>query len=77
MRDLPPPPRGKVYQAWTLPKGSKDMAPSVTFEPDSQGVAIVALPADARITTAVAVSVEPEGGSKQPTSKPVLVVPLT
>jgi anti-sigma-K factor RskA len=77
MHDLPPPPHGKVYQAWTLAKGSKDMAPSVTFVPDSRGVAIVSLPVDARITNAVAVSVEPEGGSKQPTSKPVLVVPLT
>ena len=76
MHDLPPPPKGKVYQAWTLAKGAKDMAPSVTFVPDSRGVAIVSLPVDARLTNTVAVSVEPEGGSKAPTSKPVLVVPL-
>ncbi|HTA38925.1 MAG TPA: anti-sigma factor [Candidatus Acidoferrales bacterium] len=76
MHDLPAAPRGKVYQAWTLAKGAKDMAPSLTFVPDSRGVAIVALPVDARLTDTVAVSVEPEGGSKAPTSKPVLVVPL-
>jgi anti-sigma-K factor RskA len=76
MHDLPAPPKGKVYQAWTLAKGAKDMAPSVTFVPDSRGVAIVSLPVDARLTNAVAVSVEPEGGSKAPTTKPVLVVPL-
>ena len=76
MQDLPPPPKGKVYQAWTLAKGAKDMAPSVTFVPDSHGVAIVSLPVDARLTNTVAVSIEPEGGSKAPTSKPVLVVPL-
>ena len=76
MHDLPPAPRGKVYQAWTLAKGSKDMAPSLTFVPDARGVAVVALPVDARLTNAVAVSVEPEGGSKAPTSKPVLLVPL-
>jgi anti-sigma-K factor RskA len=76
MHDLPAPPAGKVYQAWTLAKGAKDMAPSVTFVPDSRGVAILSLPVDARLTTTVAVSVEPEGGSKAPTSKPVLVVPL-
>jgi anti-sigma-K factor RskA len=76
MHDLPPAPKGKVYQAWTLAKGAKDMAPSVTFVPDSRGVAIVSLPVDARLTNTVAVSVEPEGGSKAPTSKPVLVVPL-
>jgi anti-sigma-K factor RskA len=77
MHDLATPPQGKVYQAWTLAKGSKTMAPSITFVPDSRGVAIVSLPVDARSTNVVAVSVEPEGGSKQPTSKPVLVVPLT
>ncbi len=73
MHDMPKPPQGKVYQAWTLPKGSKKMAPSVTFVPNASGGAVVALPVDARITTAVAVSVEPVGGSLQPTSKPVLV----
>jgi anti-sigma-K factor RskA len=77
MHDLPALPAGKVYQAWTLPKGSKTMAPSVTFVPDARGVAIVSVPADARVTNVVAVSVEPEGGSKAPTTKPVLVVPLT
>jgi anti-sigma-K factor RskA len=77
MHDLPAPPRGKVYQTWTLPKGSQKMAPSLTFVPDRRGVAILSLPVDARATNAVAVSIEPEGGSKQPTSKPVLVVPLT
>jgi anti-sigma-K factor RskA len=76
MHDLPALPAGKVYQAWTLPKGSKTMAPSVTFVPDARGVAVVSVPADARVTNVVAVSIEPEGGSKAPTSKPVLVVPL-
>ncbi len=77
MRSLPDPPKGKVYQAWTLAKGAKKMSPSLTFVPDSHGVAVISLPADAQNTAAVAVSVEPEGGSKQPTSKPVLLVPLT
>lgn len=77
MRDLPEPPHGKVYQAWTLAKGAKGVEPSVTFVPDAHGVALVLLPADARSIAAVAVSVEPEGGSKQPTTKPILLVPLT
>ncbi len=76
MYDLPSPPRGHVYQAWTLAKGSKTMTPSLTFVPDSHGVAVVPLPADASATAVVAVSVEPEGGSKQPTTKPLVVVPL-
>jgi anti-sigma-K factor RskA len=77
MHDLPELPRGRVYQAWTLPKGGKNMVPSVTFVPDSRGVAVVTLSPDARATAIVAVSVEPEGGSKQPTTKPILVVPLS
>jgi len=77
MHDLPQPPRGKVYQAWTLPKGATKMVPSLTFVPDAHGVAIVSLPPDAHALAAVAVSVEPDGGSKQPTSKPVLLVTLT
>lgn len=77
MRSLPEPPRGKVYQAWTLAKGAKRVAPSSTFVPDGRGVAVIPLAVDARNTAAVAVSVEPEGGSKQPTTKPILLVPLT
>ncbi len=75
MRGMPPLPAGKVYQAWTLPKGSKRMAPSAIFTPKG-GSASLRLPVDARAITAVAVSVEPAGGSAQPTSKPLFVVTL-
>lgn len=77
MRKLSEPPRGRVYQVWTLSKGGKTMAPGSTFVPDAHGVAVIALAPDARSTAAVAVSVEPEGGSKHPTSKPIMLVPLT
>lgn len=74
MHALPPPPPGRVYQAWTLAKGAKIVAPSVTFEPAGGGVAVVRLPEAATTIAAVAVSVEPEGGSKQPTTKPIALV---
>jgi anti-sigma-K factor RskA len=74
---LPALPKGKVYQAWTLAKGAKNVAPSVTFVPAAGGVAIVALPENAADIAAVAVSVEPEGGSKTPTTKPTFVRPLS
>jgi anti-sigma-K factor RskA len=77
MRALPQPPHGKVYQAWTLAKGAKKVAPSYTFVPDANGIAVIALPVEARSMAAIAISVEPEGGSKQPTTKPIAVVPLT
>ncbi len=76
MHALPPPPAGKVYQAWTLPKGSKRMAPSVTFKPAATPETLIRLPESAETIAAVAVSVEPDGGSKQPTSKPIAVVAL-
>jgi hypothetical protein len=74
---LAPPPRGRVYQAWTAAKGSATMSPSVTFTPNAEGLAVVALPVDAGKVGTVAVSVEPEGGSKAPTTTPTFVRPLT
>ena len=75
MHDLAPPPPGRVYQAWTLAKGAKRMAPSVTFAPTA-GVAVVRLPESGTNIAAVAVSVEPAGGSQQPTTKPIAVVAI-
>ena len=77
MRQMAAPPKGKVYQAWILKPGAKTMTPSVTFVPARSGVAVVALPENGQKVEAVAVSVEPEGGSKQPTSTPTFVVKLT
>ncbi|HZZ65544.1 MAG TPA: anti-sigma factor [Candidatus Baltobacteraceae bacterium] len=74
MDALPAPPKGKVYQAWTLRPGATLMTPSVTFVPDRNGVAVVPLPVNASRLAAVAVSLEPEGGSKQPTSTPTFVL---
>lgn len=73
MRDLPEPPPGRVYQAWTLARGAKTVAPSRTFMPRS-GTTVVPLPEAAGRTGAVAVSVEPTGGSLQPTTKPIAMV---
>ncbi len=77
MQSMGMPPRGKVYQAWIMRKGSTQMTPSVTFMPDRSGVAVVHVPARASQVVEVAVSMEPEGGSKQPTSKPAFLVKLT
>lgn len=74
---LPAPPRGHVYQAWTAAKGGRGMTPSVTFVPNAEGVAIVALPGDANRIAAVAISIEPDGGSKAPTTAPAFVRTLS
>ncbi|HEX8828284.1 MAG TPA: anti-sigma factor, partial [Xanthobacteraceae bacterium] len=75
LQHLPAPPRGKIYQAWTLAKGAKTVAPSVTFAPNG-GTTVVRLPEAATQVAAVAVSVEPLGGSRAPTTKPIAVVNL-
>ena len=74
MHSMPMPPKGHVYQAWMLHKGAKEMTPGATFMPEAGGVAVVSLPPHASTMEAVAVSVEPEGGSKAPTTKPEFVV---
>lgn len=73
---LPPLPSGKVYQMWTLAKGATNVEPSVTFVPDSAGNALIPVSANPSTTAEAAISVEPLGGSKQPTSKPIVVIPI-
>ena len=74
LHDLAEPPKGQVYQVWTLPKDSSKAVPSPTFLPDSHGVALIIVPADARTTATVSVTLEPDGGSKEPTTKPLIDV---
>lgn len=74
---LPPAPKGKVYQVWTQRQGATRMTPSVTFVPNNRGVAVIPVPVDASLVAAVAVSIEPDGGSRQPTSTPTFVVTLS
>jgi hypothetical protein len=77
LHSLPPLGSNKVFQAWTLAKGAKGVAPSITFRADSQGTALIELPEAAGNLAAVALSVEPVGGSRQPTSKPAFVRKLS
>lgn len=73
MRTLPALPAGHVYQAWTLAPGAKSVAPSVTFVPDNRGFVVVSLPEASANVSAVAISVEPVGGSQAPTTTPLFV----
>jgi anti-sigma-K factor RskA len=77
MWKLPALPPNRVYQAWTLAPGAKSVSPSLTFVPDANGYAFVPLPQKAASVSAVAISVEPAGGSRAPTTKPLFVRPLT
>ena len=74
---LPALPAGKVYQMWTLAKGRENGdAVGDVYAPDSAAAPLVAIPANAANTAATAISVEPAGGSQQPTTKPIAVIKL-
>jgi anti-sigma-K factor RskA len=68
--NMPPAPEGKTYQIWVI-KGDTPK-PSGLFEPREDSVAaVVENPVEG--ADAVAVTVEPEGGSRKPTTDPMLV----
>lgn len=72
---LPQLPAGKIYQAWLIhPKQAP--LPEPTFSVSSVGGGTVEMQAVPAKGDVVAVTVEPIGGSKAPTSTPVLVATL-
>jgi anti-sigma-K factor RskA len=73
--DLASPPSGHVYQLWFI--GSDGKAASAgTFSPGANGNAAVLMQGDPAGAAAVGLTVEPDGGSPQPTTKPVVAVPI-
>jgi anti-sigma-K factor RskA len=71
-KDLPALPSGKVYEAWTL---KKHTVPAGTFVA-GQNQTVLSLPSSTVDASAVAVTVEPAGGSQQPTTEPIFAVNL-
>jgi len=71
MAGLPPAPSGKTYQGWYIVNGAPVSAGLVTVGPDGLMLMTDSQPAPG--TTAVAFTVEPNGGSEQPTSQPFVV----
>lgn len=77
--NLAQPPAGKAYEMWVVPKGGKAPLPAGTFRPDSTGSAmhIQRGAVDLNDASAVAVTLENEGGSATPTLPLVIVAPLS
>lgn len=69
---------GKTYEMWVIPKG-KNPVPAGLFRTDERGGAVhlQAGPVDVATVAAVAISLEPESGSQQPTTKPIVVAPVS
>ena len=72
---LPDPGAGRTYQAWYL-KGQTAVSAG-TFTLGTDGVTVVGMSATAGAVTAVALTIEPTGGSDQPTSQPIVLASLT
>ena len=75
--DLPPAPAGKTYQLWALRKGQAPMAMG-TFAASERASAVMTLAVPPAITAGgfiddCALTIEPDGGSPQPTETPRLV----
>jgi anti-sigma-K factor RskA len=77
---LPPAPANHAYQIWVMINGRPTSMRVFNSDPDGHAlVENLALPASSRGATAVLVTLEPAGGSPQPTTEPFLkgVVPAT
>jgi hypothetical protein len=72
---LPVQRRGRVYQAW-LQRGAMTFEPSSLFVVNKSGSGSAAVTGDLDGVEAILVTDEPESGSEQPTTKPVLVAKL-
>ncbi len=72
--NLPSLPGGKVYELWYQPSEGADMRPAGTFVP-ANGTVVAPVQLGPSFV-AVAMSVEPPGGSPQPTTKPIFVTPV-
>ena len=70
--DMPPPPDGKVYQLW-LQQPDEGMVSAGLMPDPSQ---TVLLSGDAATATAAGITVEPEGGSPEPTTTPIALFDL-
>jgi anti-sigma-K factor RskA len=69
--DLPSLPAGRVYQAWRIDGGAPTSLGLVETTSGS-----IAVQADLTGATAIALSVEPSGGSPAPTTNPILIANL-
>ena len=68
-------PANQIYELW-LQSGEQAPVPSTLFAATSQGRADLGVPGDLHTVSHVLVTVEPRGGSLDPTTRPVIQVPL-
>ena len=69
---FPPAPGSKTYEMWTIAKNAAPV-PAGVFRVRPDGMAVHQSAVPVKSLAAVALTVEPEGGSDHPTTKPFLV----
>lgn len=74
MKDVPPPPAGKVYQMWLIPQDGS--APVSQGLMDAEALSKPAVVSGISTASALGITVEPTGGSKAPTMPTVAAAPL-
>ncbi len=72
---LAAPPSGHTYELWYV-TGSGAAIPAGTFQPAADGRVTAVLDGSVGDAAKVAMTVEPAGGSKQPTTTPLMAVPI-
>jgi anti-sigma-K factor RskA len=65
--ELPPAPEGKVYQLWFVTASRNVSAGLIRPDKSGHGFTVVQLPSNITQLQAAAITLEPEGGSQQPT----------
>ena len=65
--DLPPAPAGKTYQLWFVTPDAKISAGLINPDQNGHGFTVVRFPSNVTRLAAAAITLEPEGGSPQPT----------
>jgi anti-sigma factor RsiW len=77
VRHLPAPPAGGIYELWVR-RGSRPPEPTNTlFSVNRSGTADVGVPGGVNGVSAVMVTAEPAGGTRTPTTTPVIVAQLS
>jgi len=73
--DLPRLDQGKTFELWVVPASGK-LVPEGLFQSQSDATAVFVWPGPVNNAVAVEVTVEPQGGSPEPTAKPFIVAKL-
>ncbi len=72
--DLPSPGAGKTYQLWLQSKSSAFTSAGIV---PGSGNQVVVLGGDAAVAAGAGITIEPAGGSRQPTTEPLALFPFS